>query len=278
MQISATMRLYVVRHAQSANNALLIPSLMNPDRDADPTLTESGFKQAAALGKYVAEEFGEKAVLAGLIKPHECVKRLFVSPMRRCMLTATPISKQLGIPIRVKPDIHEHGGCFDGAAGAPGGVVGRPGLSKAQLEAEFPGCLVPIELANGWWSEEQACETVPQAQERILEVTKWLWELAEKFRPEKDGAVMLVVHGMFIDILLKAFCGLPLTPGKQKMVFCSQNAGVHVLDLKPGTAPGNPGNVAGVQRFNIIEHIPSDIRTGGSVEGMDDCYVNEGSA
>ena len=81
------MRLYVVRHAQSANNALLVPSLMNPDRDADPTLTEAGFKQAAALGKYVAEAFGEKAAALGRVKPCDAVKKLVVSPMRRCMLT-----------------------------------------------------------------------------------------------------------------------------------------------------------------------------------------------
>ena len=70
------MRLYVVRHAQSANNALLVPSLMNPDRDADPTLTEAGFKQAAALGKYVAEAFGEKAAALGRVKPCDAVKKL----------------------------------------------------------------------------------------------------------------------------------------------------------------------------------------------------------
>ena len=38
------MRLYVVRHAQSANNALAHPSLMNPDRDSDPSLTEVGIQ------------------------------------------------------------------------------------------------------------------------------------------------------------------------------------------------------------------------------------------
>jgi broad specificity phosphatase PhoE len=182
------MRLYVVRHAQSANNALLVPSLMNPDRDADPTLTEAGFKQAAALGKYVAEEFGEKAAALGRIKPWHAVKKLVVSPMRRCMLTATPISKQLGIPIRVKRDIHEHGGCFDGAADQPGGVIGRPGLSKPQLEAEFPGCVVPIELMKGWWSEEQGCETVAQAQERVQQVTKWLWEQADEVEGKRRRA------------------------------------------------------------------------------------------
>ena len=72
--------------------------------------------------------------------------------------------------------------------------------------------------------------------------------------------------------------GAALTAGKQQMVFCSQNAGIHVLELKPGTDAANPGNVAGLQMFNIVDHLPPDIRTGGSVEGLDDCYMNEGSA
>lgn len=271
------MRVYVVRHAQSANNALTVPSLMNPDRDADPTLTKTGFKQAAALGKWVGEMFGEQAVVDGSIKAKHQIKKLFVSPMRRCMLTATPLSKKLGIPIRVKQDIHEHGGCFDGSPGQnESGVVGRPGLTKAQLESEFPGCIVPIELIKGWWTEEQGCETVVQAQERIQEVTKWLWGLAEEWK-EKDGAIALVVHGMFIDILIKALSGMQLTTGKQNVVFCSQNACVHILELKCGDE-SNPGNIAGIQRFNVLDHLPLSIQTGGSVEGLDDCYMNEGSA
>ena len=38
------------------------------------------------------------------------------------------------------------------------------------------------------------------------------------------------------------------------------------------------GNIAGLQRFNILEYMPQEIQTGGSVEGLDDCYMNEGSA
>lgn len=254
----------------------VIPSLMNPDRDSDPTLTEIGFKQAAALGKYASEAFGEVAVREGRLKAKHAIRRLYVSPMRRCMLTATPMSEALGVQIRVKGDIHEHGGCFDGAAGEPGGVVGLPGMTKAQLEKEFPGCKVPIELAGGWWEEKKGCETVPQAQERVAGVVEWLWEKAEKWK-ESQGAMCIVVHGMFIDILTKALCGCEMTTGKQNMVFCSQNAGVHVFELKPGVE-GNPGRIAGLQRFNVLDHLPPEIRTGGSVEGLDDCYMNEGSA
>ena len=56
------------------------------------------------------------------------------------VLTATPVSKALGVPIEVNGDIFEHGGCFEGAKDAKdGGVVGCTGLTKAQLQAEFPG-------------------------------------------------------------------------------------------------------------------------------------------
>ena len=51
------------------------------------------------------------------------IKRLYASPMRRCMLTATPIARELGVDINVRADIHEHGGCFEGSA--EGEVVGR---------------------------------------------------------------------------------------------------------------------------------------------------------
>ena len=61
------------------------------------------------------------------------------------------------------------------------------------------------------------------------------------------------------------------------MVFCSQNACVHILELKCGDE-SNPGNIAGIQRFNVLDHLPLSIQTGGSVEGLDDCYMNEGSA
>ena len=57
---------------------------------------------------------------------------------------------------------------------------------------------------------------------------------------ESHGAVAIVVHGMFIDILTKVLTGCEMTTGKQPMVFCSQNAGMHVFELKPGTED-NPG-------------------------------------
>jgi 2,3-bisphosphoglycerate-dependent phosphoglycerate mutase len=104
-------------------------------------------------------------------------------------------------------------------------------------------------------------------------VAAWLWSVAEGWKKE-DGAMCIVVHGMFIDILTKILTGIALTTGKQQAVFCSKNGGMHVLELKASP----DGNIAGVQRFNMVEHMPAEIQTGGSVEGLDDCYMHEGYA
>ena len=277
------MYLYVMRHAQSANNALAVPSLGNPDRSSDPSLTEKGFAQAEPLGAFAASAFG----LGGdaIAKPEHAIARLFSSPMRRCMLTATPVARALKIPIRVRGDIHEHGGCFDGSKDVDGGVVGLTGMTKAQLEAEFPGCVVPDELANGWWSPERGCETVAQALERVKGVADWLWREAKAWKPE-DGAIAIVAHGMFIDILCKTLMGVPTRTGKQSSMFCTNNAGVHVFQFHVGEgadAEGGPGegagDIAGLLRFNVVEQFqPAEVRSGGSVVGLDECYMHEGNA
>lgn len=51
--------------------------------------------------------------------------------------------------------------------------MGLPGMTKMQLELEFPRCVVPAALVDGWWSEARGCETVPQAQARIQSVAAW---------------------------------------------------------------------------------------------------------
>ena len=72
-------------------------------------------------------------------------------------------------------------------------------------------------------------------------MVKWLWELAEASKP-RDGAVCIVVHGMFIDILCKQLAGAPMSVGKQSAMFCTNNAGVHAFELL--VAP--EGNIAGM--------------------------------
>ena len=73
---------------------------------------------------------------------------------------------------------------------------------------------------------------------------------------------------------MERFGGQGWVRGKQTAMFCTNNAGTHVFEL----SVNDQGNIAGFLRFNQVEYIPVDLQTGGSVDGLDECYMNEGSA
>lgn len=105
---------------------------------------------------------------------------------------------------------------------------------------------------------------------------EWLWERARAMgRGERDASdIIIVSHGMFIDILLKTLFASPRTTGKQGALFCSENACVHSLYFDVG----EDGECVGLSVFNDVSHIPEEDRSGGSVDGLSEAYTNEGSA
>ena len=205
------------------------------------------------------------------------------------------------------------GGSGSGAGGAEGenenktsNATGRPGMGRDEIKQIFPDVIVPEELKSGWWDAKRGVETVPEAQARAEKVAEMLWKRArgksdgtknqgededdeaiqkakkrkvddddDKEKEEEDvGDLVIVSHGMFTDILLKILVGVPKSTGRQKGLFCSQNAGIHAIDLDVTTEE----NICGLVQFNDVRHIPEEARTGGSVFGLDECYVSEGSA
>ena len=305
------MRVYLIRHAQSENNALKSPNLDNPSRQSDPSLTRKGWEQCATLTAWCAKESNST---------YKEVTEIWTSPMRRCLLTAKAVEDGLRTGnARVHGEIFEHGGCFEGGrgglaqenstsggGGGGGGATGRPGMGRDEMKQVFPGVIVPDELKNGWWDAKRGVETVPEAQARAERVAETLWKrargsgLREKEEEEEEekkngedkndddeqqkkkkrkvneqvGDLVIVSHGMFTDILLKILVGVPKSTGRQTGLFCSQNAGIHAIDLDVATED----NVCGLVQFNDVRHIPIEARTGGSVFGLDECYVSEGSA
>lgn len=267
------MRVHVVRHAQSENNALRAPGIDNPSRARDPGLTSVGEAQVAALRALFASFTARTSDDAGRrVKTYE----VYTSPMRRAMLTARGVCLGTGGRARVRTDAHEHGGCFDGGRNG-GGVVGRPGMTKREVEDEFGDVIdAPDSMAEGWWDPALGCETVAAAQARGKRVAEWLWEKARaQHSGEAERAdIVLVSHGMFIDILLKTLFDAPRTTGKQSALFCSQNASVHKLHFDVSA----DGECVGLEVFNDVSHIAEKFRTGGSVDGLSEAYTNEGSA
>ena len=96
------MRLILIRHAESHNNFVWdklttkypvyeerpknFYDLYNAQRNADPELSELGYKQAEAVGKEISKR------LVTYEKPIE----LRSSPMNRTLLTTTAIEKECG--------------------------------------------------------------------------------------------------------------------------------------------------------------------------------------
>ncbi|MBU6174768.1 MAG: histidine phosphatase family protein, partial [Planctomycetes bacterium] len=90
----STWVLYLIRHAQSENNA-------KPDaeRIPDPGITPLGVEQserlAASIDRY---------------RP----TRLYCSPFLRSLQTLSPVAKKLQLQPRVRQDLYEQGGCHRG--------------------------------------------------------------------------------------------------------------------------------------------------------------------
>ena len=80
-----------LRHAESAWNAVFSRTRVDPGLP-DPPLTEEGRRQAEAVAGRLAETG---------------VARLFASPYRRTLETASIIAGRLGLPIEVEPLVRE---------------------------------------------------------------------------------------------------------------------------------------------------------------------------
>jgi broad specificity phosphatase PhoE len=174
------MRLYIIRHAQSTNNAL-------PDRSnrvSDPSLTELGERQASRLAEFLSES-GENRY--GITK-------LYCSAMYRALKTTFPISQSLGLAPEVWADIHEIGGIYLGDDEES--YTSLPGKTRSEILAEFPDYCLPSNITeNGWWNGPYETTTLLRARaERVAErLCSWA---------ANEETITMVSHAGFINVLL----------------------------------------------------------------------------
>jgi 2,3-bisphosphoglycerate-dependent phosphoglycerate mutase len=107
-----SMELYLIRHAQSANNAK-----PESQRIPDPPITDLGHEQARRLARRLSS--------LGLT-------RVITSPFLRTLQTAEKIQSETFINPEVRIDLHEEGGCYSGYL--PSNIAGQPGLNRCQIE------------------------------------------------------------------------------------------------------------------------------------------------
>lgn len=168
-------KVLLIRHGQSANNASA-----EHERVSDPDLTDLGRTQAQKLATQFAEE------------PR--ITHLYCSAFRRALETVRPIAEHLQLPVAIRADLFEQGGCYSGFGN---NRLGEAGLGASELRTEFPQWDVDTRISDeGWWGRPY--ESWQAAKRRTAEVVTWL---RESIAPQ-IGVHAFVIHADFKSLLL----------------------------------------------------------------------------
>lgn len=221
-------QLYLVRHGESANNALPDTQRVN-----DPALTNLGMAQAEKLGQRFHQH-----VAAG----HE-IDLILTSPFLRTMQTIRPTAKALNMNPEIRSQIYEVGGCFDGHR--PGELIGMPGMTDQEISTQFPEMQIPPEIDHQGWYKSQPFETWDQAALRAE-------QQAHQLKDEFIGSgkkVICTVHADLIGLMMGVFCKHDLSMANTTVA----NTSVTLLNFN-SDAPDQPDVVS----FNDASHLDSN--------------------
>src|SRR6056297_153595 len=130
------MKLYLIRHAESLNNARPVY-----ERISDPPLTARGRLQAQGLADWLTK------------LQHDV---LITSPFRRTLETTRAFLDQSPRRVHVWHQVFENGGCFEGHE--PANHSGAPGLGRTDIRrlahADEELCIVDDTITeDGWWNQ-----------------------------------------------------------------------------------------------------------------------------
>lgn len=231
------MQLYLIRHAESENNA-------RPEhqRVEDPSITELGRRQAKCLAAWI------KTL---------SIDHLITSPFRRTLETTSEIVAARSYRVAVWHDVFEQGGCYRGHG--PEASEGGPGLGRSAIEVHLGGnvaCTLDETIGEqGWWVD-QARETDEQAAARAARVAQRL----ESTFGARGETVVAVIHADFKRLLL----GEMLRPHIDATRFGPLlNAGVSKLSY---SADG-----WSLDWLNSVSHLPADLIGSGEGSESEDC-------
>jgi broad specificity phosphatase PhoE len=192
------MDLYLVRHGQSLANADLTD-------DLDSTLTPLGQRQAE---------------LTAMRLQNEGLTRIYVSPLRRTLQTATPIAKSTGLSAELYPEICEYFSTRHPE------YYQFQGLAPEQIQAQFPFVASNSEFPceHPWWP--QTLEDYTNVYQRAKGVRDML---LKKFA-RTDEKILIVSHAETVGRLIEAFLRQPPDPAGAPW---SDNCGLSRLHCPP---------------------------------------------
>lgn len=233
------MRVYLIRHAQSTNNALADFR----DRVVDPDLTPLGYEQIQRLGEWLKHslEFGGKPF---------GFTHLITSPMLRALLTANAVAQATGLTLEVTPDVAEGGGMFleDKHTGV---ITGYTGMTRSEILARFPHAQLGHSISEaGWWNPEMGRESEAHCAMRAIRVAH---SLVHRSVHSPEERVVIVTHGLFMDTLVKALLHQLPAPANH-LFYTHYNTGITRFDLREG-------DELRLHYLNRVDHLPADKRT-----------------
>jgi 2,3-bisphosphoglycerate-dependent phosphoglycerate mutase len=253
--------LYLIRHAQSVNNANMRGSIYNDfDHVEDAPLSPLGHQQADYLAKGVADHIGsddlQQTLDQAAYMPVYRIDALYSSPFQRALQTAKPLADALGMRLQLMMDIYEHGGVYK-REGDPGSYryVAYPGLTRQAMSAYVDDDLIPLDVTKtGWWTLD---EFEPEAHfiARGAKVAAYLLEQAEGVWKGKH--IAFVSHADFINMLLQTLLRggkmLDVLPNTQSFML-PYNTSVTRVDFREGGYPV-------IRYFSRFDHLPLELVT-----------------
>ncbi len=223
------MQLYLVRHAESENNA-------HPPhrRVEDPSLTRRGRLQAEHLASWTRTLR---------------IDVLITSPFLRTLQTTRRIVDATPQRLHIWHDVFERGGCYKGHL--PDNEEGALGLGRQDILRHATGnpeaCLIDETISDhGWWGGRPR----ESEQEATIRCGAVIGRLTETFG-NNGQTVVLVTHADFKRLLVAAMLGGSLDP---QLLGPMRNTGI--------TKVNYDGERWQLDWFNSISHLPSRLITG----------------
>lgn len=246
------MKLYLIRHAESANNVLYADTGSLEGRLPDPEITETGHRQAELLSGHLA------APEAAPRRRHDepsgsteyALTHLYCSLMTRSILTAEYIGKACGLRVKALADVFERKGIYE--FDENGNEIGLPGPGLEYFNSRFPHVALPDGVSeSGWWDRP-----VETDEEFLLRVANSLKSLFAR-HGDSDHRVGLVAHGDFIDQCVNEIMGVGRKQENYRSVWEANwvlhNTSVSRVDVVSGSTT--------VVYLNRIDHLDSELVT-----------------
>ena len=196
-------RLYLIRHAQSANNEIWNGSDHSAGRQPDPELTAVGHRQAETLGQHLAHPEAEprQHPFIPTDESHFGLTHVYCSLMTRSIMTAEHIAGACNLSLHALPNVFEKYGIYE--VDDDGNLSGLPGPGRDYFEQRFPRLNLPDEFNDGgWWNRPAEGEDAFLAR-----MQKVVADFRQRLN-QNDEVIALVAHGDFIDQFVNELMGV----------------------------------------------------------------------